>query len=102
MLSAGRTGTGKPRRPHAGVSNSHKDNRQQMGQSEWMKNYQRRATLAAAQACAKEVNAASAVARAIACSSMEIGRPFDKKNRGAGRARVRSNAIGNWFAQILG
>jgi hypothetical protein len=67
-----------------------------------MKNYRRRASLVTAQACAKEVNAASAVARAIACLSMEIRRPFDKKSRSAGEVRVRSNANGNCLAQILG
>jgi len=65
-----------------------------------MKNYQRRARLVAARACAKEANAASAVARAIACSSMEIRRPFDEKSRSVGKVRVPSN--GNWFVQILG
>jgi len=73
-----------------------------MRQSEWTKNYQHRARLVAARVCAKEVNAASAVVRDIACSSMEIGRPFDKKGRSAGKVRVRSNANGNWFTQILG
>jgi hypothetical protein len=67
-----------------------------------MKNYQRHARPVAAQACAKEVNAATAAARAIACSSMEIGRPLDKKSRAAGNARVPSNANGNWLPQILG
>jgi hypothetical protein len=64
-------------------------------QSEWMKSYPRRASLVTARACAKDVNAASAVARAIACSSMEIRSPFDKKNRGPGEARVHFNANGN-------
>jgi hypothetical protein len=65
-----------------------------------MKNYQRRATLAAAQACAKEVNAASAVVRAIACSSMGIGRQFDKKDRRSdGKASVRrSDSAGQALA----
>ncbi len=35
-----------------------------------------------AQGCATEVNAPSAKVRAIACSSTEIRRLFDKKDRG--------------------
>jgi hypothetical protein len=58
-----------------------------------MKNYQRRARLVAARACAKEANAASVAARAIACSSMEIARQFDKKDRRSdGNASVRRSA----------
>jgi hypothetical protein len=75
---------------------------QQIRQSEWMKNYPRHVYIVTAQACTKEVNAASAEARAIACSSTEIRPPFDKKSRSAGEARDRSSANGNWFAQILG
>jgi hypothetical protein len=67
-----------------------------------MKNYPRRANLVTAQACTKEVSAASAEARAIDCSSTEIGHPFDKKSRCAGTARVQSTAHGTWFVQILG
>jgi hypothetical protein len=59
-----------------------------------MKSCRRRARLVTAQACAKEVTAASAVERAIACSSTANRRPFDNKSRSAGEVRVRSNANG--------
>jgi hypothetical protein len=102
MLSPAVLGRGSPGALTPGFLIHTKMATQQIRQSEWMKNYPRRASLVTAQACTKEVNAASAEARAIACSSMEIRRPFDNKGRSAGKARVRSSAHGNWFAQNLG
>jgi hypothetical protein len=67
-----------------------------------MKKYPPLASLVTARGCAMEVNAASVAVKAIACSSMEIRRPFDIKDRSDGKASVRYSASGNSFAQILG
>src|SRR5271154_5140785 len=74
-----------------------------------MKNCPPRARLVAAPDCATEANAASAKVRAIACSSTEMRRPFDKKDRGvrvpastasSNEASVLHSAKDNSYAQI--
>jgi hypothetical protein len=59
------------------------------------------ANLVTAQVCAKEVNAASVEARAIACLSMEIRPRCDKNDRSDGKVSVRDSAHAIRFAELL-
>jgi len=60
-----------------------------------MKNCPHLARLAAAQGCAREVNATSVEVRAIACSSMDIRAQCDKMGRSGGKVTVRDSGSAN-------
>ena len=66
-----------------------------------MKNCLPRAKPAMLQDCGTEGNVASAVEKAIGCSSTEVRRRCDKKSRSGGKAIVRcSSSVGLPFAGI--